>query len=315
MIIVLVALLAILAFVSWMLIKNRLLRWFFGLLFSLGLFASLFLMTLNMNQHFGMQRKITIRKTQIYSVADNKLATGILTTATSKKLGNDLVIYVYKSKPAAAKTTSAVPSMATDLSMTQISGNKAYKLVRTVSWQYTNHLSKLFFAVGKLDKKITSKHISFQIPNDQWLQLTSQQLVKLQQIIAHPENIKNKGALRLLAAAQTAEKSGQKEQAAKIQSAAIRILLSITATPNDKKINDKITASSKAASIAAAKSQAAAASSAASTAQAAADSESAAAVQTANEAAAQSAAASSSAATVSSATDSSASLSQSTKNP
>ncbi len=248
MIFILVATFALATFVSWMLIKTVFLRRLLGIVFSLLLFGSILLMILNMNEHFGMAKVVSTQKERIYSVAGNKLSTGILATTSNKKLGSDLTIYLYKNKENESKIKTAVPSSRTSLSMKEISGSKAYRVTKVTKWKYKNALSKLFFGFGNLDKVVSKKQIVFQIPDNEWLQLTKQQLSKLQKLIANPKKIKNERVLTLLATAQEAQEAGQDKKAARVQATAIRILLSISLTKADKDLTAKIESSSKSAS-------------------------------------------------------------------
>nr|WP_243465541.1 DUF4811 domain-containing protein [Oenococcus oeni] len=192
MIFVLVALFALTTFVSWMLLKTAFLRRLWGSLSSLLLFGSILLMILNMNEHFGMAKVVSSQKERIYSVAGNKLSAGILATTSNKKLGSDLVIYLYKNKENSAKVRTAVPSSTSSLSMKEISGSKAYRVTKVTKWKYKDGLSKLFFGFGKLDKVVSKKKVVFQIPDNEWLQLTEKQLSKLQKLIANPKKLKTR---------------------------------------------------------------------------------------------------------------------------
>ncbi|WP_143810064.1 DUF4811 domain-containing protein, partial [Oenococcus oeni] len=175
--------------------------------------------------------------------AGNKLSAGILATTSNKKLGSDLAIYLYKNKENSAKVRTAVPSSTSSLSMKEISGSKAYRVTKVTKWKYKDGLSKLFFGFGKLDKVVSKKKVVFQIPDNEWLQLTEKQLSKLQKLIANPKKIKNEKVLTLLAAAQEAQEAGKDKKAARIQVTAIRVLLSISLTKTDKDLTAKIESS------------------------------------------------------------------------
>ncbi|MFT8878958.1 MAG: DUF4811 domain-containing protein [Oenococcus sp.] len=252
------------AFVSWMLIKHAFPRWFFGLIFTGLLLASVILMTLNMSRHFGMRRSVSTQRQEIYSMAGRRLAAGILATTKNKNIGSDLDIYLYKDQAGAEKTKTSVPNAYRSVSMKGVDSNRAYKVTHTYRWHYNGALSRILFGIGHLDRVISRQEVVFQIPSQQWIQLTSDQLRRLQNLLANPAKITDAKVSMLLSASSQALLNGRSNQAARMQVAAIRELLSIAPSAADKKLAKQLSSSAAASSRAQALSSSIAASQAAS---------------------------------------------------
>ncbi|MDI6552976.1 DUF4811 domain-containing protein [Leuconostoc falkenbergense] len=224
MIILLIALFAILAFVANMMITNRGVRIVTTVIMFAGLILSVAGVAANMNAHYGMKEVTTTTKKQIYTAGTASQGFGLLLYQSVGTNGAENV-YVYRATDSAKKTTVAKPSLKTSSRMSNISGNKAYKITKTTRYVYKNATMRLMFGIGGNNHQLKNKHVIYQVPST-WVALTTTQAKSLQSKMT-PKTDAEKQALAQQQAQLATLAKTDPDKAAQLQVAAVKKALNI----------------------------------------------------------------------------------------
>ncbi|MBS9337003.1 DUF4811 domain-containing protein [Fructobacillus parabroussonetiae] len=169
MLIWLIAGLVFLAFYSWFFLKDTKRQVVAGTTFSIFAFLAVLLLSLNMSQHFGMEKTTTTTTKQVYSIMP---AQSPVSAVAVKKIGSDNYVLVYKDAAADAQTsTHFVPNTkkvveAVKQRATYQKGDVTTAEVhtKTVKWSYKSDFYKFLFKQKNEDNVVSVRHMLI-VPN------------------------------------------------------------------------------------------------------------------------------------------------------
>lgn len=186
MIMILMAILAVLTFVAWLVVPVRKTRLIVGTISALGLILTVGAMTLNFTHHLGMKEVETVETKAIYSAGDPWLPNGIMIAEPLGTAKNHYVM-VYRDtkadttpkahfKPNQDDLTEATKSHAT------FKQSAAYKRaeveVKTTRLEWKNDVVKWLFGTSGQDHTVVSEVATVHVPND-WMVLTQAEAKKM----------------------------------------------------------------------------------------------------------------------------------------
>lgn len=177
MIILILALFAISAFFANMTIKNSGMRYTVTLVLLGGLIISVVALVANMHDYYGMKSVTTTTKKEIYSAGQSNQNFGMLLYQGVGTNGQENV-YIYKTSKTDKKTTLAKPDLNTTSKKVDISGNKAYRVVKTTRYEYKNNGFKFLFGIAGNNKQLKHRRVTYQVPPT-WVALTTKQAKSL----------------------------------------------------------------------------------------------------------------------------------------
>lgn len=168
-------------YLSFIMMKNGLLRGLLVAVFGVVMIGSLYLVNANDSNHFGME-KVTTTKTQtIYTASPSKALPMLLKqdVGTSGKRQ----VYIYKLSAKGKTTHTKADYLITNKVQT---GTKAtLKTVRT-EWVYKNNFYQSFFS-NQNNHKLIRQTNTLTVPKD-WLQLTTTQAKALAKKLKAAQN-------------------------------------------------------------------------------------------------------------------------------
>ena len=182
MIIVLLLLFVVLTFVSWIYIKPVTLRAIAGTISLILLMASVWAMTVNFTDHFGMKKVTTTQTTQIYTAGDTASpANMLLAQEIGNKSNNYVMIYrnkandkepVAHNKPDTKHIVEGVKKTAT---YQTTSGSQATAETTTTRWRFKNDFYKMLFGVSDQQNQLIKQHTVVRVPDKTWAVLSPDQ--------------------------------------------------------------------------------------------------------------------------------------------
>ncbi|MDR0899410.1 MAG: DUF4811 domain-containing protein [Lactobacillaceae bacterium] len=182
MIIGVIAVFAILTFVSWTLISKKAFRFIFGTISLLGLILSVFATSEHMFNYYGVKKDIQTTKTQIFSATGNKTPAGILIAEPINK-GSKVDAYVYSKDASATDTKVDAPKLDKTMKVVKVGGEKAYRVLKVTKYKYNNSFFKFLFGVFEMDKVVTKTEVTYQLP-ETWTTASKEELTAMQKAIA-----------------------------------------------------------------------------------------------------------------------------------
>lgn len=152
-----------LAFVSWFFLKNRLASYLLGTTFSLLAVVAVILLSLNMSQHFGMEKSVTTTRHEVYSALP---AQSPVKAVAVKKIGEQNYVLVYKNhqndqqadKHFVPDTSEVVKAVKRSATYRKADVTTAEVQTKTVIWTYKSDLYRFFFKQKKEDNVVSVKH-------------------------------------------------------------------------------------------------------------------------------------------------------------
>ncbi|MCT4458659.1 DUF4811 domain-containing protein [Lactiplantibacillus paraplantarum] len=118
--------------------------------------ASLIALVLNDNYHWGMHE---VTRTQIQDLAPLKSKQAALRV---QQLGTESERVISYRVAAATKVSHTVAATTTTTKLT--SGAPAQIQIKTTTWQFKNHLTRVLFSLGNTKTKIVQRQYLFTIP-------------------------------------------------------------------------------------------------------------------------------------------------------
>ncbi|CAK1248066.1 DUF4811 domain-containing protein [Fructobacillus fructosus] len=160
MLIWIIAGLVFLAFVSWFFLKNRLASYLLGTTFSL---LAVVLLSLNMSQHFGMEKSVTTTRHEVYSALP---AQSPVKAVAVKKIGEKNYVLVYKNhqndqqadKHFVPDTSEVVKAVKRSANYEKANVSKATVETKTVKWTYKSDLYRFLFKQKNEDNVVSIRH-------------------------------------------------------------------------------------------------------------------------------------------------------------
>lgn len=181
MIIIVLAVLTALTYISWFYIKSAPTRIVAGLI-SFGLLAAtVLLLTANMNSHYGMKNVTTTTERTIYSAGDSKSPAGMLITQElGTKSGNYVMIFADREDgkakphfvPNKKKMVEAVHKTAT---YKTADVDKATVKTVTTRREWQNDFFKWLLDFGGEGHSLVKQTTTVTVPKNTWVVLSAQQ--------------------------------------------------------------------------------------------------------------------------------------------
>lgn len=170
MILWIIVVLVILTFFSWLLIKNKILRYTLGTITLALLTLSIVALSANMYDHFGMEKVKTINSKEIYSITANEVP---IKAMAVKKISKDNYVLVFRNTKNDMKPSVHFMPNKDDIvetvkkSATYKVGNYKKATVDTtkISWHYKNDLAKTLFDF-KDESYLVSEVNEVHLPNN-----------------------------------------------------------------------------------------------------------------------------------------------------
>lgn len=187
---IIIILLTIFVFASWLLIPHKITRYILGSVFSILLLLIVIGIIANMTHHFGMEKQSTLTSTkEIYSAGSSESPVNML-IANEIGSNTDNYVMVFKNQKSdnkasvnfkpktdkkhlsnAIKTTASYKERDVDYATVQTS--KTY-------WVWKSDFYKWLFKFGnENDKELISSHTIVSVPKDTWLVVNSDEAKKL----------------------------------------------------------------------------------------------------------------------------------------
>ncbi|NFA03161.1 DUF4811 domain-containing protein [Weissella cibaria] len=231
MVIILLAVFAILTFISWIKIENVPARVTSGLISGGLLLATVLMLVANFNNHFGME-KITKTETKtIYSAGGSKVPAGMMIAQALGTKSNNYVM-IYADKENAKPTAHFVPNKKHIVEAVKktatyklIDADKATVTTKTTRWEWQNDFFKLMFGFGGEGHSLYKQQTVVKLPKDTWVVMTPAQSKAVQ-------------AKQKAAAANPAAAQAQQEQLKAAASAKIAAFMQV----NPKASQDQVKA-------------------------------------------------------------------------
>ncbi len=209
MIIIAIIVLAILLFISMVSLSKPLVRTVVSLIFAALLVVSIFFLTANDRDHFGMKKVSTTTTTDLVSVSPSSQMKLLLYQDVGTSSKNR--VYIYKTHKVQKKSTTTNPDPTKAANTVKTISGTPKVTTRTVRWEYKNDSYKLWFGIANNDHKFVKRYNTFAINKD-WLTLSSQQAKKLQKLVTqNSAKMKQDGQTYVTAAVKTALAAGLKQ--------------------------------------------------------------------------------------------------------
>jgi len=182
MMILIVAVLAIFTFYSFIFVKHSILRDVLGFLGILLLLGAVVLTTINFHSHWGMKQVTTSTTKEIYSAAP---ATSPIKMVITQELGNKANNYVlvYRDKPTdKAAKAHFVPDKSDMNKLIHSTANyqvknvdKATVTTKVTRWRWNSELAKLLFGFADADGTLVKQVGVVTVPKQGWVAMTAQE--------------------------------------------------------------------------------------------------------------------------------------------
>ncbi|CAK1246087.1 hypothetical protein R55227_BLOPHJLP_01133 [Fructobacillus tropaeoli] len=170
MILWIILLLAIIASAAIFVIKNAAVRNIVGGILWLAVLGLTIVLTLNMHDHRGMEKKTVTTTTQVYSAAPAQLPVGM---AAAKKIGANNYVLIYKDHASDQQASAHFAPDKSDIvktvkqSATYEKANVTTAQVKTVTtkWVYKNDFNEWLFKQHKEDNLVKVRR-TLQVPEN-----------------------------------------------------------------------------------------------------------------------------------------------------
>lgn len=214
MVIILLAVFAILTFISWIKIENVPARVTSGLISGGLLLATVLMLVANFNNHFGMEKVTKTETKTIYSAGGSKVPAGMMIAQALGTKSNNYVM-IYADKENAKPTAHFVPNKKHIVEAVKktatyklIDADKATVTTKTTRLEWQNDFFKLMFGFGGEGHSLYKQQTVVKLPKDTWVVMTPAQSKAVQ--------AKQKAAAANPAAAQAQQEQLKAAASAKI---------------------------------------------------------------------------------------------------
>ncbi|MBS9335279.1 DUF4811 domain-containing protein [Fructobacillus sp. M1-13] len=170
MIIWIIAAFVLLTFLSLFMIPKAWLRYLLTALFGGLTVVSVALLTANMDSHFGMEKTTTTTTKQVYAMTPEQSP---IKAVTSKKIGRDNAVLVYKDQPSdkeakahfAPDTKNMVATSKIRSSAEKTNTSSAQVKTVITNWTYKSDFWEFLFAHKNDDNTVSVRH-HLQVPEN-----------------------------------------------------------------------------------------------------------------------------------------------------
>lgn len=188
MIILIILTLAV--FISWMFIKNKIVRIIIGSLLMACLMIQGILIGMNLHNHYGM-KKVTEVKTHrnVYTAGETNNPANLLIAQELGKKTDDYVLIYRDNKDQKKPQAHFKPDFAKDKQVETVKKSANYQLkdvkkpeVKTTetAWEWENNFFKAVMSFGDDDHEMIHEQTTVILPKDTWVVASPDQLKKLQ---------------------------------------------------------------------------------------------------------------------------------------
>lgn len=187
---IIIIILTLCVFVSWLLIPHKVTRYILGSIFTFALLLMIVGITDNMTHHWGMEKKvITSDKKEIYSAGSkDSPANMLIANEIGKKTNNYIMVYKNHSDDQKAQTHYK-PNMDKDQLSESVKHQATYKVKDTKKatkqthkevWVWKSDIYKSLFSFGHNNQELIKKVTVVTVPKDNWVILDAKQAKQLQ---------------------------------------------------------------------------------------------------------------------------------------
>lgn len=168
--------------ISWLLIKNKKLRWLIGLISIALLILEDIGISANLKNHWGMKEQtVTTISHQIYSAGPTNSHTKLLLKQQIGSHSNDYVL-VFRDHPDSSKATAHYVPNKKDMSQAikehatyhLTNNNRAMITTRSIYWIWKNKFLQ-FFLSSNNSTELKERQIIVEVPKKDWIVLTPKQ--------------------------------------------------------------------------------------------------------------------------------------------
>lgn len=195
---IIIIVLALCVFISWVLIPHKVTRYILGSLSTLALVLVIIAITANMTHHWGMEKQTTTSdKKEIYSAGNSKSPTNMLIANEVGKKSNNYVM-VYKEdkndkKPEAHFKPKTSKSDLSDSVKKQVTYkvkdvDKATVQTKKTVWVWKSKWYERLLEFGNENNQLIKSKTTVTVPKDTWIVLNSDQVKKLQKMQKQNQN-------------------------------------------------------------------------------------------------------------------------------
>lgn len=193
---IIIILLVIFVFISWLFIPHKLTRYILGMLSSLLLILVIIGIVANMTHHFGMEKQTISNTKKIYTAGSSKSPANMLIANEIGKNSNNYILAYKDNKNDKKATIHNKPNTSKDHLSDTINTYATYETSTvnhaTVSttkkyWVWKSNFYKILFSFGK-DKEFIQSHTTVSVPKDTWIVLNSEQAKQLKEKMAKQNN-------------------------------------------------------------------------------------------------------------------------------
>jgi hypothetical protein len=184
--ILLLLIISVLGFAGANIFGKKLWHKVFVLLFGLGFIASLCLLVLNDHQHFGMDKVVKTKTTNLVSSADSQAGPEML---LYQPLGDGTEkIYLYKTDRDKKIQKTGTDNVKNDVKK---NADQAQLAENVTVWSYEKDWAKLLFGIADNDQQFDHQENTFSLPQE-WLVLSVDQAKNLGNYLKeHQQEIQN----------------------------------------------------------------------------------------------------------------------------
>lgn len=186
MILFILAILTLITFGCWILIKHPVLRYGLSFISALLLVIAIVMVSLNMKSHWGMVQKVTTSKPiEIYSAGPKGAPLNILVTKRIGKTNNYVMVFKdhpndKKAEPHFVPNQNDLVRAVKESAVYQMKNvSKATYVVKTTSWEYKSDLFRILFKLGDSRDNIIKQETIVRVPKQGWRVLSEKQAKKM----------------------------------------------------------------------------------------------------------------------------------------
>lgn len=187
-ILILLTFLAFLVIISWLLIKNKQLRWILGIISTVLLLLASVAVSANLANHWGMKEKtVSLNSQQIYTAGQTSSPKNLLIVEQVGNKSNNYVMVYRTNKNDSEATAHFAPnekniidSVKKQASYKVADVDHATEETTKTYWVWKSKLYEDLFKLEDNDNELIKQETIVTVPEDSWIVLTSEQAKELE---------------------------------------------------------------------------------------------------------------------------------------
>ncbi|PCS00896.1 DUF4811 domain-containing protein [Lactococcus fujiensis] len=186
MIIIILAILVLLTFYSFIFIENKTVRWVAGIISFVLLLTTVIGLTYQITDKWAMKEVTSAKTKEIYTAGETNAPYGMMIKAEIGKDTNNYVLVYRNDEKSKKPDSNFVPDQNHIIETLKKTATYKIAAVKTASVTTTttrrvfkNDFWKLIFGVGGEQNELVKQHSVVTVPKDTWLVLTQDQVKKL----------------------------------------------------------------------------------------------------------------------------------------